>query len=79
VTGEAKLSEAQLIASLADIRAKVIEMRGMASETTDPQKRDAYQQVADAIETHARTRPEFGSGNCVSEPESRPVTDLERS
>lgn len=48
-------SESDHLQALADIQAKVIEMRRMADETTDPRKRDACLRIADAIEEQART------------------------
>lgn len=48
------LSESEHLRALADIQAKIIEMRRMAGETTDPRKRDACLRIADAIEEQAR-------------------------
>lgn len=48
------LTESEHLRALADIQAKVIEMRRMARETTDPRKRDACLRIADAIEKQAR-------------------------
>ena len=42
------------LTALAEIQARVIEMRRMAAKTKDPRKRDACLRIAEAIEQRAR-------------------------